>query len=753
MKKITVIIFFISSLGWADAYDPTNDLMFAFGSRCKGKGPINNTAIQDGAGLKYIAESIKDDSACKGITGALSDIDSLNIPSLLDERNYETDLEYMSMQSKDLEMAIAAEMATTNPDMDYVTALKAELVSAKINIAKSQKMSNQERTRKRLSTINNFSKYTNILFARIKQSDQCFAKNPNLPAQLGAQILGLGSTFGSGIVGSLMLGMGNLIDNFISFFRDRSLGKKIEAIESHRLGEAVGCSLEGLSYTYCQARDVQTILDATKNKLGDNSKKPSWMIGIGVIGQDVQSYLDWITKVDAGSPAGTVGRASDKKSAFSMQNELRAVKIDLEGILNTAKNTVARSTNKTDATKKALNDLAAKMLPKYDPMSGTSSSGVFSNLFTGDPSCGPYIYLYSKGVDKERAVGSDASEQCSTYVSRKYGGALPNIDTEVGPLLENLVSEATQQVNIQLSQVNESNADLVMVGPDSRTQNRRSAREFLNSAVAYLDTLLNDPNSIAKKQNQKNLIEKTKKQITNALTIIDRTEDIIETSTPDPNDPTKVIVTQTTQPADIPKKLADLSKELIPQGDTFAIPKALSEIINQDIDQKISAGQIDENLSALMQLSATDSLSELIENYIGLEPAKSQARSARDNSKNNLTSLASLFGSSIEERMAKLSRTAKDDVDDDESLALLCMQSIAVPEAPKIGTLDIGKYCAGKTYQSIYENSGIKMDYNELSKKPFPERACAVYDFYRKSHLYGLKNTREKSRIRANDHR
>ncbi len=730
--KILCAFLAYSQSSFADGYDPTNDLFFAFGSRCKGKGPINNQAFNDGAGLKYVIENIRDDNTCKGISGALSDIEALNIPQLLKEKVADNDLEYMSMQANDLDLAIQSESKSATPDTDYITALKTELVTTKVNIAKSQKTSNQEKMKRRLETIDNFQKYSNVLFSRLKQSDQCLTKNPNLSAQIGAQVLGLSSTLASGMVGSLMLATGNMIDNFVSFFRERNIGNKIRGITNNRIGEAIGCSFEALGYTYCQARDVETVINFNKNKTENKATNPSWLDGVGIIGQDVQSYMDWVTQIDSGAPAGTTGRASDKKSALSLQNDLRSAKIDLDGILNTAKRTVAQSPNKSDALRKALNDMALKMQPKntYDSNSGTNTqSGPFLSLFSSDTSCGPYIYLYSKGADRVRKDNGTVS--CTTYVASQYP-TLPDINTEVGLTIDSLVAEATQNVNIDLSQVNESNPNLVLSKVDSKSQNRRSAREFLNSAVAYLDNLLKDTNSIAKKKNQKDLIEKTRSQILNALTIIEKIDEPAE----------QIAQNGHRQPADPAKKIADLAKELIPQGDTFAVPKALSEIINQDIDQKISLGQIDDNLAALMQLSSNDSLGELIKFYIGLEAAKTQSRSAKELSKSNLTALGSIFSENLEGRMEKLSKDSKDDPDAKDSLALLCMQSLAVPDSPKIGDVDVGKYCSGKTYSSIYEKSGIKMDYNDLSKKGYPEKACAVYDFYRKSYLYGLKSNR-----------
>lgn len=321
------IAFTINADAASDAYDPTDDLFFAFGSKCKGKGALNSAALNDGSGIKYILESIRDDNSCKSITGALADIDSLNIADILKDKEADNDIEALSMQASELELAIVAESKSSTPDMDYVSKLKSELINTKVSLAKNKNKFTQEHTRKRYQTIGNYHKYINILFSKLKQSDQCLTKNPNLAAQVGAQILGVGSTA--------------------------------------------------------------------------NPKGP-------------------------------------------------------------------------------------------------------------------------------------------------------------------------------------------------------------------------------------------------------------------------------TKPADPAKKLEDISKELIPMRDTLAIPKALSELINQDIDHRIGLGQIDENLANLMSLSSNDSLGELIKNYIGLESARSQTRSAKDLTKTNLSSVANIFSENIKNRMEKLSKDAATDSDAKDSLAWPC---------------------------------------------------------------------------------
>ncbi|MBC7371296.1 MAG: hypothetical protein H7326_07020 [Bdellovibrionaceae bacterium] len=728
----------------AKPYDPTEDLLFAFGSKCHGVGAINQTAFSDGAAIKNIIQSIRADENCKGVTGALNDIDSLNVPGLLRDRVADQDMEYLSVQAGDIELALQSESETPGPDKEYIQALKKELISIKVGIAKSKKLSNQERTRNKLETIGNFQKYSSVLFARLKQSDQCLNQNPNLAASIGAQVLGLGSTLASGVVGSLMLATGSMIDSFVSFFKDRGLGNKMKGIVNSKLGPALGCSFEGLAKTYCQARDIEAIIHFNKNK-AETKGVPSWLDGVGAIGQDSASYMAWVTQVDAGSPAGTSGRATDKKSGITAQAELRTIKIDLDGILNNSKNTVSLSPDKQGAVRQALNEMAGKMTGKIDFTTGSTNpvNGPFSQSFAGDPQCGPFIYLYSKGVDRVRKDAGTLT--CATYVTSQYPN-LPNIETEVGSLIEALTIEASSNVNVKLSLVNESNPMLVVAKVDSKFKNQRSARDFMNTSIAYLENLLKEPQGIAKRRNQRDLIEKTKNQLIAALSIIDRSEETAMPTVPPipssaPSSPVRKPTIALGKPADPVKKVADLSRELIPQGDTFAIPKALSEIINQDIDHKISQGEIDQNLAVLMQLSATDSLGELIKYYIGLEPARSQARSAKELSKDNISAIAATFSEGLQQRFEKLSREASNDPAAKDSLALLCMQSLAIPEAPHLADLDLTKYCSGNVYSDdAVGRPALKMDFNELIGKSYPERACAVHDFYRKSYLYDLKN-------------
>lgn len=729
MKLILFTLVLISlSTSFAE-YDPTDDLMFAFGSRCKGRGPINSVSSRDGASLKHIIDGIKDDSACKGVAGALKDIESLNISQVLRDRVAENDFDYLSTQSSDLELAIATESKNTTVDTDYLIALKTELVKTKINIVKSRKLANQERTKTRLKTVENVQSYSSLLFSRLQQSDKCLVDKPNLAAEIGAQVLAIGSTLSSGLVGSLLLATGNIIDNFVSFFRNRNISNKMKVITNNRIGEAIGCSFEGLAYTYCQARDVDTIVKFNKNRTQNPPNAPSWLDGVGVIGESGAAYTEWINRVDSGTAPTTLGRASDKKVGILLGTDLKVAKTDLEGLLNSSKRIVEQSSDKADATASALIALATKISQSCNSFNQCSPGGPFAGTFSSDPSCGALVYLYSKGTEKGRK-GDLNKTTCVGYVNDNFPNP-PDIDTEVGPIIDKLIEATTKTVNITVSQSNESNPDKVIAQLED-VRDGHTAKQFLTSALAYLDNLLEDKTSISRNQNQRDLILKTKAQITNTFAILARTKEV------DPANPTGKKITVLAS-----KKLADVASELTLGGnDSNAVPAALKVIIDQDIEQRISVGQIDDNLAALMHLSSTDGLGELLRYNNGLDAAKDQARNARTASKKNLEAMANVFSENLSVQFEKLNKESKTDRDAADSLGLLCMQSLSVPDAPKVGEMDVSKYCSGRTYQGIYEKPELKMDYNELSKKPFEERTCAVYDFYRKSYLYGLKGKR-----------
>lgn len=738
MKHIlfSSLIFILCSVQLAKAdqsYDPTSDLLFAFGSRCQSVGSISSGALNDSVSIRNLIQTIRSDANCSGIAGALSSIESLNIDALLNDKTMKDDQEYLASHAGDLEIAIAAETKQNPVDQEYVDALKAELVATKVKIIKSKNDPNREQQKKKLETIRNFQKYSNALFAKLKSSDQCLQSRPSLAAQIGAQVLGLGSTLTSGVVGSLMLATGNLVDNFISFYRDKKINGSLKQGSSVALGEALGCSFEGMATTYCQARDVQTIISVNDKVRGKDVTPPTWLDGVDAVGQSMPAYENWAGTIDAGSPAGTAGRASDKKSAKQSQNDLSLVKIDLDQIFSESKHNLSHAeTNekRLDITRKALNDMAEKMKPERQcTQTSCVSVGPFLPVFASDPDCGPYIFLYSKGVDKTRKDSSQTS--CTQYVASTYNPP-PDLNVDVGPVLDLVMSEANSYVDSKLSQVNESNPNLVLTKIDALTANGHSAREFLQAAIAYFDRLLQDPQSISRKPLQRSLIEKTKKQLQNALQVSERVEIPIIQTIP------ATIVRMV--PVDASQNVADISRELIPNGDKSAVPKAISEIINQDIDDKIKRGELDQNLSLLMRLSASDSLSELIRFYVGVEPARAQARSSKELTKNNLNVLAGVFNSSLKERFEKLKKAAKSDLEQAENLALLCMQALAIPDAPKVGDLELNEYCKGAVYYSHAEKSQIKMDYNELLTKDYSERACAVYDFYRKVKLYDLKS-------------
>jgi hypothetical protein len=240
--------------------------------------------------------------------------------------------------------------------------------------------------------------------------------------------------------------------------------------------------------------------------------------------------------------------------------------------------------------------------------------------------------------------------------------------------------------------------------------------DFLYDARTYLQHLISETDGIAKG----NVL----KTINLSLKRIDSVIEKLEASAKDSG----------AKPEDFTKDLADL---LAPSSDTYYIPRELSTIVKHDIDVKLANGKIDKNLALILQLSTSDSLSELMNNYGSLEALRNQVRGAKKLTKANLDAVGKVFSGNILNILDSLQQSAKNDSDARDDLNLFCIQTLLIPSSPIIDGNDLSKYCGGAKYQSLYGNVGA-LDFNNLANKSYEERACSVYDFYRKARLSGL---------------
>lgn len=725
-------------------YDPTDDLFIAFGSRCAGRGPFNAMAHSDAKGLQQIVSMIASDKTCNGLTDAIRDLQALAIANVEHERRAKEEIDYLANVVGQTELLLQQEMAKPAPFIDDLIYLKTELQSQRLNLIKSQTKPQYDRLYRRIDRVNVYHEYSRNLLSRMRMSDKCLTNHPNLSAQIGAQMIGLSSAFAHGLAGSLLFAVGSALDNLVSYWRDRNINENFKQITHARLGEAIGCSFEALSTTYCQSRDTLALIDFHDKKSQlTNKELPFWANGIDVIAREEIAFNEWLISIDGGTPPTTPGRFSDKKSVVELEAILKSTRLALEASFYDGKQLVNSSADKKAATRDVLNRLASHFIRMCGP--NNPCDGPFSLFFAESPTCGPYIYFYSKGV--ERKPNADI-QNCLVYVNNRFPEP-PDLFTEVEPQMKVVLNDATGFITGLKSRALISMPQLSLNRVNDLGEHRQSAFDYMVAAQRFLAGLLKDPRSIAKRNNQRILIEDIKRRLEEVIIELERTEDPAEGTRQAGMYLGKGVqfsATATPAAPDPRKKLEKISELFIPVGDTAAIPTAIENILRQEIDNRIAMGEVDEGLAVVLELSKNSGLPELIRIYMGLEKARSQIDNSQELSRENLSAFGKVFSSSLKIRLERLATRAKNDSQAARSLGRLCAQAVAVPEAPRLNDLNLDDYCIGSQLTALASSGGQTLTYNNLKNEPEETRFCAVYDFYRKAQQNRLHPPRSSNR-------
>jgi hypothetical protein len=291
---------------------------------------------------------------------------------------------------------------------------------------------------------------------------------------------------------------------------------------------------------------------------------------------------------------------------------------------------------------------------------------------------------------------------------------------------DQLVDLANTFIKGEVKLVQESNPHNVLSLFTQKLKNNRKPRDFVVNARAYLSLLQQDPTFNQGVDAQ---------TITDLKDRLDRTMCRIEPNAacPAPGTvPPPAVAPQTALAAreQAQSVVDDLYIDLIPANDLFFIANTIYDLVRKDLDRRIDHGEIDQSLALVLQLSNSDSLGEIVQSSIGRDPAATQAQNARGQAKENLSIIADLFGRQLVGSI--------EDAGLPEIQAKTCVRATLIPGAPVIGGKDISKWCRGKIWKSVQKGESLELRFDALVAKPFEQRVCSVYDFYRKSRLLEL---------------
>ncbi len=746
-----------------ESYDPSGDMMAAFGSQCSANGPLSNQALGQSNALGSIITSIQRDPKCGGVGDALrnmqlsfdatqeKDVTAVSREQIMNEiHSVETALHdeltkptlpaSSSTSTSESTLTsvdpITGETVTTTTsssngtsassyqegyrDPQYVTALQTQLISLKQKMLSSQYHPDTARKTMRLNAAKNFYKYSNDVFDQLSNSLECNTSNPNLAAQIGAQVLALSSSLVPGAAGSLMLATGSFTSNLLAFVRNRKINAQAQKLIAIKTSEAAGCALEAMSNTWCQARDAQTLLKY--NAQNRASCSPSWE-GVGLVGRDLPSYLQWVSRINSGAEANNSAMASLKKQADALELVLKNYATDMSALINeTAVKVSEPGSNQEGLILNLLdriNDATVPVVQRQIYDSTTQGQltiiGPLVLSFPVDQRCGPMVYFFSTEdpppppINRKCDRGANTNETCLVCINRVYPQYRTPTLPQIKKRLALLKTEGEDYVNREKRRVQESDPLLALNKVDEDPVNRRSARQYLEGVVSYTTYLLDESKAgggIAKDRLGE-LIQDAKSKGTRAL-------DIINNKGISPDEAEQ-----------------NLTKILAPNQNIYQLPDQIQFIVKKDVDRRVAESG-NENLAMIMQLSSSDSVSELLRGYFGAQETRTQASLAKSYTQHNMDAVSEIFGESFETRLKNLSEMTDDD--SKELLGLTCVRLTLIPSLAKFSkATDLEDYCKNATYPFLYR--GEPLNFAKLAKMPFDQRVCALYDFRRKSRI------------------
>lgn len=731
----------MSCLAKADTpYDPSDDLLAAFGQNCSTVGEQSTAAITQANALRGILQSLKDDPACNDVKGLLDSLSgTLDVTLLQTPLQDEHSNKDFTAEITELELALQAEMAKLNPDAAYVSALQQELASDRIALIKSKRVPGQDRFKNRMSAYRNFQQYASSLIKRLDSNDGCFKKpgRGNLAIQIGAQILSLASGFSnSELVGTAMLGLGTLLDNFMTYVSNHHITEAIKDINDSKIDQAIGCALESMASTYCQARDIDMVIANAEKVRQGLSCSAEWR-GVDLISRDMNSFLGWMVRLGGGTPSTGSPQATQKNQATDLQATLDKLTESLNGLIGDAKKSLTNPQLKPESI---LQQLVGKLADTITTSginmhvvtpegSIARESGPLQLSFLDDPVCGPLAYYYSvpppppRSRQCPRPVTGGAPDclqcikTCMADPNCKEKFQLPTSVDDIKQATNDLLVSAGSNVAAQKSLIKEDNPRSVLTAVNDVGENRRRARDFLEGTDAYLDYLSKERKDFVTGAMEET-VKHASKRVKDALAILNK---------PTPNKPGKDDSSR--------QDLINLAEILVPSGNTFDLGNEVILIVRQDLDDKIAHGKIEKNLADLMQLSFSGSLGEMLKNYVGLDKASTQSDMAKVRAKKNLAITGNFFKEQIGKKLETIGVAGISDPAEQRIDSLFCIQLLLIPDANSWREPNIRKACQHRIYNGRH---GENIVFDDLIGLDPRWRICSVYDFFRNSRLHEL---------------
>lgn len=712
MKKLLLLITFVSLQSFAEEI-PGDTLLKYFSANCRTQGEWTRAALSDSTALIETLKLMSSDPDCKGVAGAISELNMLNQHLQIVQSLSSTKNRIAQLDSQEQELLLQLSNST---DPVVQAEINSDLRSLQVERAGllGQESANKDMMGSdKVKLLGDIAQLANTSFKQITANQSCLLKNPSVlntasavMASVGTAVTAVNPAVGIGLTAGAAF-MGETIEGLKNYKTARKIRKLADATTAF---EAYRCALETMSDRWCQMEDAEAFLNF---KAKQRSNLPNTGLGraIRLNDREIPVLIEWLNKIKSGVAANNTADGNRKSVVFAREAILRSKEAFGLGLIEEYA-PIYESTS-VEQRWALLKNIITQLAPPPSPYS--SSTDPKNPLY--DVKALGYAPFYLAGAADDRNIRDPNTQNYISFDSWK---------PQIIPTLQEVKYNYTQwlelarvRVNQELTQVLQPDALQTLSSAYDRTGNRwkLSPMDSLKGLIEFLEQNPPHENNVAFTKLFRSTLESLKKiySITEEAIIV---SDLV-TSTPIED---IIDVAQLKYGTVVLQARLDMIVRL-------SVLELLQNSSQEDqvvVAQLLAAERFGETIS---KISGTDNLAEI----------KGDIKNAKPMVVSNLNSFADFFGDNINKLLKKLYKEEKEAGKTvSEGLRYkrtqMCFLLLSVDSASEIIKT---KYCEGLKFSAIAPGGPETIELTQTTfNKDLKERACLYRDYFRQTKIY-----------------
>ena len=646
---------------------------YSFGGNCPSQGAWTQMALQQSQEIASAVRQLKDNPACKGITGVVQNLEAATsaLSVSKDEVNLENRAENLPGEMGALRNNI---MKSGSPDLNASSMLLGRTIEAAAlssEISSTADHGNQasiaNAAKSGLSNL--FSKYaaptqkgldliTNVINV-LPQYDECLIGQPRAGMAIiggAVKVAAAFSAAGEGVGDKL----GNSIAALTQMMADRRFTLALRKLDETEFWFSISCLLEGTTKNYCEAENAQEILKYSSDQYAEAMKRnlqgrknadyDNPLEGYYLLVRELPVISAWLQQVQFGVTPKLSTDAKFKNDVWDQVTDLTKSVNSLKGFFNEQ---ILFMRGLTDINAKRNHVIENIIGPLVTKMAGDQASPFFTT--TVNPTLLPFYLIGRDSIPAACRVseGHMVAESWQDWMKTSSPDGTFSADfadpeklaITIEARMNDLIAGASAKSSAYFRQ--RLVVDMPNLVNQTITGQYMTVRKSFENVFNYL---VRFENRLSKDNMDLILIPSVRETKTKIMKFMNSYDDLRKLG--------ETMVKTTGQNEALLKKVDAAAQKVIDttfdefnmllQKDTFLTTR-LTTFIEKDFSMRVHAGQ---NMSAYQQDILTITQKHLLEKLTevhGLNPTNSQIDLARAQmiNKRNIESIEDVFGDTI----------------------------------------------------------------------------------------------------------